>query len=880
MMMWIGLLLIPVVLSVCPAGAQERPDATAVVDWTRTDGRVNRGLFSTQGFMQIYVEDDPMVMRTFLLTNPKDTHTRLETYIHKMEPENDDDDPNHFNWERFYPDRMIRFIEDREPFEAFLDEVGMDRLSLLCYNVPWLQSGDPDYPIRDVHEWAEFAAAVVQTYNGYGEDYRPTLRYVEVWNEPNMAEFYTGTMESYFDLFKATANRIHRDYPGVMVGGPALTHAPHCMPEEWMEAFLEECGALADFISYHHYGPQTEPVDVVIEDIKRWSARYRAIPGKEQGRIMITEIDAWFDGWPKIQHMLERQFRLLDVSDLVLSLHHFCCLAYRETGSYTFGIVDERGAVIEGTFWPYWLFRNLIGETAYFVKQGERQADFSLTASHSTEDEQWLGSAVFHNRSAAPLNLRTLLYFPPSEHDRILAFDKVSEDFRGVERVVRVSAGTDRLALSLRLTPGEGLALNLLEPDKRFFAFRDMNSQELPWMDLNPARNSMNFLEKNQLNVRILNTRFEPVSGTIEIHGLPEGWEVNLVSGSAAVDSLGFGETQTCRFEFTATTLVQPNRVAPYAVLTTAPGAQTLNLEQTAHSIPAAIEVHSPIVVQVLPLPVYAVPGEENQVTLQVLNQLNQTVEGGFEFRVPQGLMEGLSPRTYSIPAQQFRRYHFPLIIGRDVAPGTYTGSIVVSCHGSTLTETFKVEVVAGEPAASAHPMDLTPWLNLDVVTFFTNRTDYDSDYVGGFSYPGDYTPSNRVVRVRGVPYRMMSLEDGKKNVILPQGQRISVPERRYQGVAFMGYGHDGKHPGQWIFHYSDGTQQVVDSQIPEWCSPTPPGFEVAFNAPHRYVAGGPALPPCQLFTWTLETDPNRTLTAIELPTLEKAYLFAITLLE
>jgi len=115
------------VIFVFPAVSQpvtSQPQPTKIeIDWTRDEAPFNRALFSTQGFMQVFVEENPMVMESFELTNPKGTQTRLETYIHQMEPQNDNDDPSVFNWDKFYPDRMIRFIEDREPFEQKLDEL-------------------------------------------------------------------------------------------------------------------------------------------------------------------------------------------------------------------------------------------------------------------------------------------------------------------------------------------------------------------------------------------------------------------------------------------------------------------------------------------------------------------------------------------------------------------------------------------------------------------------------------------------------------------------------------------------------------------------------------------------------------------------------------
>jgi hypothetical protein len=105
------------------------------------------------------------------------------------------------------------------------------------------------------------------------------------------------------------------------------------------------------------------------------------------------------------------------------------------------------------------------------------------------------------------------------------------------------------------------------------------------------------------------------------------------------------------------------------------------------------------------------------------------------------------------------------------------------------------------------------------------------------------------------------------------------VPAGKYTGVVFLGYGHDGKHPGTWMFHYADGSSDEVASQIPEWCTPAPDGSEVAFNAPYRFMPGGPAPPACELFMWTLPTDATKTLGAIELPKMTHAHLFAITLL-
>ena len=882
-MKFIGFILVFFLLALSGSFSEEVPQKI-MIDWRRSDGQINRAIFSTQGFMQVYVCENPMVLDTFTLINPSQTHTRLETYIHQMEPENDNDDPNVFNWEKFYPQKMIRFIDNRDMFEKTVASLGMTPLSLLCYNVAWLKSDDPKNPIKDIHEWAEFAAAVVQSYNGFGSEYHPNLRFVEIWNEPNMEQFYTGTMESYFALFNATADRIHRDYPGVMVGGPALTHAPQCNPDEWMEAFLIHCGSKADVISYHHYGPQGEPVEVLTNDIKKWTEKFRAIPGKEKGKVMLTEIDSWFQGWNKMDFIMERQFRFLDLSDLILSIHHFCCLAYNESGNYTFGIVDTRGGVIGGTFWPYWLFRNLIGEKSFIAKEGAESNDIDLIASHYEKDGQQLGAATIRNKKKAPTAINTILYFQPSNKDRVLAINRVNEKTQGLDKVQKIPAKADSFSLNLTLSAKEGVGLVLQESGKKIFAFRDLNNQETPWLETACDKDKIGLGDACVLSVRILNTNFNPISGRISIGGVPEGWKSEPLDNSFRINNLAFGESAAAKFIVKADAVIKDSAAALYAILEPEKGDDEsltpIKHTELPHSIPATIEFVSPLKTQVLPLPVYAVRGEINQVCLLMSNLTAKQLEGRFGFKAPDGCAAKSPADSFSIPPHSAKRYYFSFEIPITAKFGEFSGEITIDYLGSRGVERFTIEVGETPAFKNVVPLDLSKWLNMDAVAYFSNRMDYDRAKIGLFSYPADYTPSDVIQNIGGVPYRFASMENGKKNVILPQGQKIEVPLAKYSGVSFIGYGHDGKHHGDWIFNYADGASQKVASQIPEWCTPPPDGFKVACKAPYRYIEGGPAPPPCELFVWTLPIDSGSQLKSIELPQMNHAYIFCITLIE
>jgi xylan 1,4-beta-xylosidase len=72
----------------------------------------------------------------------------------------------------------------------------------------------------------------------------------EVWNEPNLVPFWTGTQADYFELYKTTAAAIKSVDAGLSVGGPSTASTA------WIGEFLDYCtanNAPVDFISTHCY---------------------------------------------------------------------------------------------------------------------------------------------------------------------------------------------------------------------------------------------------------------------------------------------------------------------------------------------------------------------------------------------------------------------------------------------------------------------------------------------------------------------------------------------------------------------------------------------------------------------------------------------------
>lgn len=106
----------------------------------------------------------------------------------------------------------------------------------------------------------------------------------EVWNEPNLAPFWSGTQAQYFDLYKATAVAVKSMDSQLQVGGPTTSSVA------WISEFLAYCeqnNAPLDFVASHAYAGDNQArmfgdatalmqADVIPEAVKRTRAKIDA----------------------------------------------------------------------------------------------------------------------------------------------------------------------------------------------------------------------------------------------------------------------------------------------------------------------------------------------------------------------------------------------------------------------------------------------------------------------------------------------------------------------------------------------------------------------------------------------------------------------------
>lgn len=111
------------------------------------------------------------------------------------------------------------------------------------------------YP-KNVDQYVEVCAGIVRHYmKGWAGSFNGKgLRWKwEVWNEPNLkGACFDRELEAYFDLYIRISKRLHAEFPGVEVGGPALTG----LDTGYLKGFFNACreaGAPVEFCTWHSY---------------------------------------------------------------------------------------------------------------------------------------------------------------------------------------------------------------------------------------------------------------------------------------------------------------------------------------------------------------------------------------------------------------------------------------------------------------------------------------------------------------------------------------------------------------------------------------------------------------------------------------------------
>jgi xylan 1,4-beta-xylosidase len=195
---------------------------------------------------------------------------------------------------KHHDQRLYSFF-NADQIVDFLLSIGMRPFVELSFMPTALASGSRTVfqyrgnvtPPADYRQWSALIHTLVAHWvDRYGvKEVREWL--FEVWNEPNLKAFWTGTQKDYFKLYRITADAIKGVDPSLKVGGPATAR------DGWIGEFLEFCkarGAPVDFVTTHHYptdalGHEDDDTDTQLANSRRgilreWTQDTRRRAGK------------------------------------------------------------------------------------------------------------------------------------------------------------------------------------------------------------------------------------------------------------------------------------------------------------------------------------------------------------------------------------------------------------------------------------------------------------------------------------------------------------------------------------------------------------------------------------------------------------------------
>lgn len=321
----------------------------------------------------------------------------------------------------------------------FLMEIGMRPIVEFGFMPPALASGTQTQfwwrgnitPPKDYAQWSNLIYALVQHWKErYGlEEIRQW--YYEVWNEPNLHAFWSGTKSEYFELYRHTVQAVKRVDCQLRVGGPAtsnfvpddrfegereniskqLTHRVNDLNSlqwhgVWMKDFLHFCvqeHLPVDFVSCHPYPTdwaldghgqsrgRSRCKDSLHADIS-WLRETIACSAYPQAEIHLTEWssspsprDCSHDWLPAADYVVKCN---IDCAGMANSLSYWVFTdIFEESGGGPeafhggFGLMNEHG-IKKPTFHAYRFLHQLGNEVVQRMEEGivTRKADGTVQA--------------------------------------------------------------------------------------------------------------------------------------------------------------------------------------------------------------------------------------------------------------------------------------------------------------------------------------------------------------------------------------------------------------------------------------------------------------------------------------------------------------------
>lgn len=267
----------------------------------------------------------------------------------------------------------------------FLLGIGMKPFVELSFMPQILASGDKTVfryrgnvtPPSDYKKWAGLIRRMARHWiERYGVDEVRTW-FFEVWNEPNLPCFWTGTQEDYFNLYRHTVEALKEVDERLRVGGPATAR------NQWIEDFVAFCQdnrLPVDFISTHHY-----PTDVV-ETASLGDEGDNTEEQLAQGRRSILR--EWAKQVKQLAQGLPVYYTEWNASSNPRDSRHDDAYA----AAFVTKTVMEASGLVEG--YTFWTFSDIFAET--YFPSGPFHGGFGLLNLHGIAKPTYRAFELLH----------------------------------------------------------------------------------------------------------------------------------------------------------------------------------------------------------------------------------------------------------------------------------------------------------------------------------------------------------------------------------------------------------------------------------------------------------------------------------------------------
>lgn len=198
------------------------------------------------------------------------------------------------SWPQLEPQRGQWDFKRLDKYVAMAGLTGIELLLPLGLSPAWASArpdetsayrpGNAAEPAK-LEDWRNYVRKVAERYKG-------RIRNYELWNEPNLKNFYSGSVETMVALAREAYVILKQVDTANQLAAPATTEGGKQL--DWLDRYLSLGGGnYLDVLSHHFYVPREAPEAMieVMDDIRAIMARHNLA----HKQVWNTETGWWFD---------------------------------------------------------------------------------------------------------------------------------------------------------------------------------------------------------------------------------------------------------------------------------------------------------------------------------------------------------------------------------------------------------------------------------------------------------------------------------------------------------------------------------------------------------------------------------------------------------